>query len=148
MAIPSCISQITAVHSILSDVECISNPIPVSRHRLTSTPCSQHYYFGHRIRPRLRPIGTCSEATSGDEQTGWWPFYFEPGTIKKTNVHESWFTRTAFQGACAVDSYRCDSRSCDAHCRSISAILLLPSHGPGLHQLSPRRSRPETGRRA
>src|SRR5215813_13165778 len=83
MAIASCISQTIAVHLTLSDVECISNPIPVTRHRPTSTPCSQHYYFGHRIRPRLRPIGTCSEATSGDKQPGWWPFLFFSDDIIK-----------------------------------------------------------------
>ena len=60
----------------LSDVERISNPIPAPRRRPTPTPCNQHYYFGHRIRPRVRPPGRVSEATSGDRQSGWWPFLF------------------------------------------------------------------------
>jgi hypothetical protein len=39
----------------LSDVEHKSNPISAP-HRSASNPCKQHYYFGHRIRPRLRPL--------------------------------------------------------------------------------------------
>jgi hypothetical protein len=60
----------------LSDVERISNPITAPWHRPTPTPCNQHYYFGHRIRPRVRPLGRVSEATSGDRKSGWWPFLF------------------------------------------------------------------------
>ena len=45
----------------VSDVERKSNPISAPRHRSTPNPCKQHYYFGHRIRPRLRPFGRVSE---------------------------------------------------------------------------------------
>jgi hypothetical protein len=58
----------------ISDVERKSNPISAPPHRSASNPCKQHYYFGHRIRPRVRLLGRVSEATSGDKQSGWWPF--------------------------------------------------------------------------
>ena len=45
----------------LSDVERNSNPISACAHRSVPNPCKQHYYFGHRIRPRLRPFGRVSE---------------------------------------------------------------------------------------
>jgi len=45
----------------VSDVERKSNPISAPPHRSTPNPCKQHYYFGHRIRPRLRPFGRVSE---------------------------------------------------------------------------------------
>jgi hypothetical protein len=44
----------------VSDVERKSNPISAPR-RPTPTPCKQHYYCGHRIRPRVRPFGRVSE---------------------------------------------------------------------------------------
>jgi hypothetical protein len=44
----------------ISDVERKSNPISALR-RPIPTPCKQHYYFGHRIRPRVRPFGRVSE---------------------------------------------------------------------------------------
>jgi hypothetical protein len=43
----------------LSDVECKASPISIS-HRPTPPPC-KHYYFGHRIRPRVRLFGRVSE---------------------------------------------------------------------------------------
>src|ERR1700736_6470501 len=51
-----------------SDVERKSSSISAPRHRPTPSPCSskQYYYFGHRIRPRVRPLGRVSEATSGE----------------------------------------------------------------------------------
>ena len=60
----------------LSDVLRISNSVPVCRHR-PPTPCKQHYYFGHRIRPRLRPLGTSVlRPPAGMSKSGWWPFLF------------------------------------------------------------------------
>lgn len=51
-----------------SDVERKSSSISAPRRRPTPSPCSskQYYYFGHRIRPRVRPLGRVSEATSGE----------------------------------------------------------------------------------
>jgi hypothetical protein len=60
----------------VSDVERKSNPISAPPHRSAPNPCKQHYYFGHRIRPRLRPFGRVPKATSGDRKSGWWPFLF------------------------------------------------------------------------
>ena len=49
-----------------SDVERKSSSISAPRRRPTPSPCKQYYYFGHRIRPRVRPLGRVSEATSGE----------------------------------------------------------------------------------
>jgi len=59
----------------LSDVECISNPIPAIRHR--PTPCNHYYYYsGHRIRPRLRPLGRVPRPPAGINNPAGGLFYF------------------------------------------------------------------------